>query len=534
MYVKTKSVEAKGKRYEYLQVVEAYREQGKVKQRVVANLGRLDELQLSGDLEKVVAGLARYTEAIKAYHAFRQGTIGSCTTKLWGPPLVFERLWEEQGMPRILTLLAKGRKFGYDPERVAFILALQRLCYPGSDLMGSGWVKNLEGEGITGIELHQMYRTVGWLAEIREELERELFFQDRDLFNQELDLVFLDTTSTYVYRDEETEFCKRGYSRDRKPELPQMVICVAMDRRGWPIAWEVFPGNTADKEAFTRVIEILRKRFHIRRICVVADRGMISHATISLLEEDQEAPFEFILGCRVRKQKEVSEQVLSRPGRYQKVSDNLKVKEVYVGDRRYIVCRNEEEARKDEGARQAMVEKLTEKLAAGQGKSLIGNSGYRRYLKGMKGAWSLDDDAIKKAARFDGVFVLRTNTDLPPEEVALAYKGLWSVERAFREQKSVLEIRPLYHHHDDTRIGHIVASFLALRLEVDLMGRLDERSVSISWPTLMLDLSQLQAVHISMGQDHYRIRTDLAGSSQVVFKALGLRPPSRLTTLPQM
>jgi len=362
MYVKAKSVEAKGKRYEYLQVVEAYREQGKVKQRVVATLGRLDELQQSGDLEKVVAGLARYTEAMKAYHAFQQGALSSCTTRLWGPSLVFGRLWEEQEMPRILNFLARGRKFGFDPERVAFLLALQRLCYPGSDLMGSSWLKTLEGDGITGVELHQMYRTVGWLADVREELERELFFKDREVFNEELDLVFLDTTSTYVYRDEETEFCRRGYSRDRKPELPQMVICLAMDRRGWPIAWEVFPGNTADKEAFSQVIGILRKRFHIRSVCVVADRGMISHESINLLQDDKEAPFAFILGCRMRKQKEVSDEVLSRAGRYQKVSENLRVKEVVVQGRRYIVCRNDEEARKDEAARQAMVEKLKEKL----------------------------------------------------------------------------------------------------------------------------------------------------------------------------
>lgn len=208
---------------------------------------------------------------------------------------------------------------------------------------------------------------------------------------------------------------------------------------------------------------------------MVADRGMISKRMIKLLTEDEDAAYDYIFGCRLRKDKEVGDEVLSRGGRYHEVADNLKVKEVMVEDRRYIVCKNEEEAIKDAAARDSIVCRLGEKLDSGQAKSLVGNLGYRRFLKGSKGSWRIDEEAVKRDSRFDGVFVLRTNMDLSAPEIAKTYKGLWRVERTFREEKSTLEVRPLYHHQDETRIGHMVGSFLALRLEVDLQKRMEDK-----------------------------------------------------------
>lgn len=537
MFVRRKRSVQDGRTYEYLQIYESFREGPKVKQRVVASLGRREKLIASGALDGLIQSLAKFSETLRVVQAVRTKGIVAHTSRTWGPALIFGRLWEEQGIPRLLGRLAANRKFGFDPERVCFALALQRLCEPGSDLQGSQWLGTVEAPGFDEIQLHQMYRTIGWLSEVREELERELFHRDRDLFNQELDLVFLDTTSTYIYRDEETEFCKRGYSRDRRGDLPQLVLCVAVDRRGWPVSWEVLPGNTADKKAFVHAIGKLRERFRIRKVCVVADRGMISKDTITLLDDHAEAPhstssgqaFDYILGCRMRKVKEIGEKVLSRGGRFQQVAPNLKVKQVRVDDRRYIVCRNEEEAKKDAAAREAIVDKLVALLESGRIKSLVGNTGYRRFLKGEKGAWRIDWNAVEGDARFDGTFVLRTSTDLPAAEVAQTYKGLWRVERTFREQKSTLELRPLFHHRDDTRIGHIAASFLALRLEVDLQRKLDEKGVKVPWPDLMRDLSRVQAVDLELDGKRYRLRTDLAGQSFQAFAAAKIRPPSPVT-----
>jgi len=529
MFVRVKRSVQDGREYRYLQIVQSVRQGPDVRQKVIANLGRAEELLAGDGLDSLIRGLVRFSHRLRVITAGEKAGVDSCRSRSWGPALVFGRLWEKQGLPELLGKLGAGRQFQFEVERVSFALALQRLCEPGSDLAGSEWVKTVEAPGFGEIELHQMYRTVGWLFEQRQELERELFFQDRDLFNRELDLVFLDTTSTYVYRDEETDYAKRGYSRDHRPDLPQLVLCVAVDRLGWPIAWEVFPGNTADARAFEKTIAKFRERFRIGRVSVVADRGMISKSAIKLLTEDKDSPYDYILGCRLRKDKEVGEEVLSRGGRYQEVAANLKVKEVVVEGRRYVVCRNEEEAIKDAAARESIVARLREKLERGQQKSLVGNLGFRRFLKGAKDSWQIDEAAVKNDSRFDGVFVLRTNLDLPAAEIAQTYKGLWRVERTFREEKSTLQVRPLYHHQDDTRIGHIVASFLALRLEVDLQRRLEEKGIEAPWPNLMRDLAQVQAVHLDLEGRSYMIRTDLEGYAFNGFQAAGVRVPNRVT-----
>jgi transposase len=308
-----------------------------------------------------------------------------------------------------------------------------------------------------------------------------------------------------------------------------LVLGVVVDREGRPVSWEVFPGNTADPAAFEAMIGKLRQRFRIGRVVVVADRGMMGKKSLELLDSGK-APYDYILGCRMRKQKEIGEEVLSRAGRFQGVAENLKVKEVVVDDRRYIVCLNEEEARKDEEARLAILDHLREKLAGGV-KSLISNKGYARYLRVTKGSMQIDEDKVTAEARYDGKYVLRTNTELPAAAVAKTYKSLWRVERAFRETKSTLEVRPIFHHRDDTSIGHIVAGFLALRLEVDLQKRLDEHNVEVSWPTLMRDIGKVQAVKVEMGGQSYLLRTDLEGAAHKAFLAAGVRPPSSVTFL---
>ena len=499
-----------------------------MRQRVVANLGRRDRLVAEGALDGLLVSLAKFSERLRVVEKVRTEGIQAHAARSWGPALIFERLWRAQGVDELLRGLAHGRRFEFEPERVAFALALQRLSAPGSDLQGSSWVRTVECAGFADIELHHMYRTVGWLSEVRDELEKSLFLRDRDLFSQALDLVFIDTTSTFIYRTEETTLRRRGYSRDRMPDYPQVVICLAVDQHGWPIAWDLLPGNTADTVAFVAMIKKLRERFSIRRVVVVADRGMISKDTIALLEGHPEAPFDFILGCKMRQQKEVSEEVLARAGRYRKVADNLDVKEVVVDRRRYVVCRNPLEAKKDAVAREAILAKLEQALAHGP-KSVIGNVGFKRFVRVQKGAVSIDREAIARDARLDGKFVLRTSTDFDTADVARAYKSLWRVERAFRESKNTIDVRPVFHHRDDTTIGHIVGCFLALRLEVDLQRRLDQRDVDVSWPDLMRDLDQLKAVDVTVDGRHYRLRTELAGATSAAFAAAGVRPPRLVT-----
>lgn len=531
MYVRAKTVRHGDKAYEYLQLVEARREAGRNRQRVIATLGRLDQVSASGQLDRLIAGLARFSEHLRVVAVDRGDALAARTAKSWGPALIFGRLWERQGLAGILGRLSAHRKFGFDVERVTFALALQRLVAPGSDRQGAGWLETIEAPGFETIRLHQMYRTVAALAELRGELERELFLADRDLFSGGLDLVCIDTTSSYVYREHEHDgtLRRRGYSRDKRPDLLQVVVCLAVDRRGWPVAWEVFPGNTADRPAFEAMVAKLRERFCIGRICVVADRGMIARATLAYLT-GHDTSWDYILGCRLRTDKTVRDIVLADPGPFRSLADGLQVKDVRLGERRYVVCRNPAEAERDARLRDGILDRLRATLRHGP-KAVVGNRGFARFLTMDKGAVAIDAAAIEADARFDGIFVLRTNTEHPADEVARLYKGLWRVERAFREVKSTLEIRPIYHQNDEACVGHLVAGFLALRLEVDLQRRLDAAGVTTPWPDLMRDLAQVHAVVVDLDGQRYRLRTELAGSAHAGFAAAGIRPPNSVTRL---
>ena len=531
MFVRVKTVVQDGRSYEYLQIVRSVRDGARVRQELVASLGRRDLLVATGQLDQLLQALARFSTRLRVVEAAKDERFVARQAKSWGPALVFGRLWERQGVPEMLGRLAAGRRFGFDPERVAFALALQRLCAPGSDLQGAAWAQTVEAPGFDDLALHHFYRTVPWLAAIRHELERELFFQDRDLFSGELDLVFVDTTSVYLYRDAESALVRHGYSRDRRPDLPQLVLCVAVDGQGWPVAWEVLPGNTADTAALSLTIARFRERFRIRRAVVVADRGMLGQATLAQLRDHVTAPFDYILGCPLRRERAVAEEVLARPGRYQAVADNLEVKEVRLDERRYVVCRNPIEAKQDAADREALLAKLRQTLEHDGPKAVVGNRGFARYLEIAKGSVTLSEAAIAREARLDGKFVLTTSTELPAAAVAKAYKSLWRVERAFRTLKSTLDVRPIFHQRDDSVIGHITGCFLALRLEVDLQCRLDAKSLAVSWPDLMRDLGRLQAVIVDLDGTRYRLRTDCLGHAATAFQAAGIAIPSAVTAL---
>lgn len=531
MFVRVKTVVQGGRSYEYLQIVRAVRDGARVRQELVASLGRRDLLVATGQLDQLLQALARFSTRLRVIEAAKDERLVAREAKNWGPALVFGRLWEQQGLPAILDRLAAGRRFGFAPERVAFALALQRLCAPGSDLQGAAWSHTVEAPGFADLALHHFYRTVPWLAAIRHELEQDLFFQHRDLFAGALDLVFIDTTSVHLYREGESALIRHGYSRDHRPELPQLVLCVAVDGEGWPVAFDILPGNTADVDALSLTIARFRERFRIRRAVVVADRGMLGRATLAELRDHATAPFDYILGCPLRRERIIAREVLARPGRYQQVADNLEVKEVRVGDRRYVICRNLIEAKQDAADREALLAKLRRTLEHHGPKAVVGNRGYARFLRIAKGGVTLDEAALAREARLDGKFVLTTSTDLPAAAVAQAYKSLWRVERAFRAVKSTLDVRPIFHQRDDSVIGHILGCFLALRLEVDLQRRLETKGLAAPWPDLMRDLARVQAVIVDLDGTRYRLRTDCHGHAAQAFQVAGVAIPTAVTAL---
>lgn len=522
MYVRLKRGGSPDSPHDYLQVVEGYRSDGRVKQRVVANLGRLDELVKDGALDRLVKSLGRFSQQLRVLELARTPEVERCQARLWGPALVFRRLWEEQGLPQILGGLAGKRRLRIDVERVCFALALQRLVAPGSDLSGSRWMS--EVVGLEGISLAHLYRACRFLAEHKERIEQELFLRTRTLFDTTVDLVFFDTTSTY-FEGEGSRLRRYGFSKDHRPDRVQIVVGVVMSREGWPLACEVYPGNTVDITTVESLIRLLKGRLALGRVILVLDRGFVSRKNLTALAA---SGLDYIVGARLRQAKEVREQVLGRPGRYQVVRDNLRVKEVRVGERRYVVCLNPEEVIRDAAERAALLRGLAQRLAEHGPKSLLRNRGYGRYLRIESKGVEIDPRAVAADARFDGKYVLETNTTLRAAEAAQAYRSLWQVEHAFRDLKSTLAVRPIFHRSDANVVGHVFGAFLALRLEIALQKKLAKLGARPPWSRLLTDLSALKAVQITLDGKEYVVRTDLVGDCYRAFQAVGLRPPPRI------
>jgi len=315
-----------------------------------------------------------------------------------------------------------------------------------------------------------------------------------------------------------------------------MVVGAVIDNKGKPVCCEMWPGNTTDVKTLIPVIDRVRSRFNTGQFCIVADRGMISAENVK--ELDQRA-ISYIFGARMRKVKEIREDVLSYPGRYREIRPEgalskdpapLKVKEVVLNGKRYIVCLNPKQARKDAKDRQAIIDSLQDKIKSNP-KSLIGNKGYRKYLKIEKDSVRINQDKIERESRFDGKWVLITNTNLLAEQVALKYKELWQVEQVFRDVKSVLETRPVYHQKDENIRGHVFCSFLALALRKELDRRLQEAGHNFEWADIKQDLKALQEVEMQDKGKALTLRTECLGTCGKVFKAVGVALPPTIQEL---
>jgi hypothetical protein len=540
--------------HRYLQIAENYREGNKVKQKVLCTLGRLDELSASGKVDALAQSLLRFGSRLKVLDLHRQGAVRVDSDVSIGPVLVFGRLWRELGIAEVIDQVLADRHFAFEVERAVFLTVLHRLMDPGSDRAAEKWKQDLRIPGAEPIELHQLYRAMGWLGQptgpafnqgapelgvrtTKDRIEELLFARRGDLFSA-LSVLFFDTTSIYFEGEGGESLGQLGHSKDGRPDLKQMVVGAALDEQGRPVACELLPGNATDVKLFFPAIKALQSRFAAASFCVVADRGMISKATLQALEAPGSG-IEYILGCRMRRNKEVRDEVLEaqaeaiQPLRFERQASKeslaLQVKEVHIEDRRYIVCFNPEQAKKDAVDRQAIVESLREKLKQGD-KALIGNKGYRKYLKreGEQAAFRIDEEKLEEEARYDGTWVLRTNTRLSAQEVAFQYKQLWMVEQAFRAVKSVLETRPIYHKCDDTIRGHVFCSFLALVLMKELLSRLEAAGKILEWEDIKQDLTALREVEIVMDKDRYFLRTELRGCCFEVLKAAGVAVPPTL------
>jgi len=539
--------------FEYLQVVESNRVNGKPRQTVVATLGRLDALKERGELDRLLQSGARFTESGMLVSAFETGGTAAIDAKRIGPPLLFERLWRDSYCRSVIEDLLADRKFEFPVERAVFLTVLHRIMDPGSDRAAEKWRSAYSIGGMETIDLHHLYRAMSWLGEEladqqgrglaprtnKDLVEERLFAKRRDLFN-DVGLAIFDTTSLYFEGEGGTTLGENGHSKDSRPDLHQMVLGVVIDENGRPICSEMWPGNTADVTTLIPVVTRLRERFLLNRVCIIADRGMVSAKTIATLEANK---IEYILGVREKRNVEVAAVLadktpfvpLTIPKTNGRGTLDLQVKEVVRKVKegqagrtrhcRYIVCYNEAEARNDAAAREAILAGLDKALRQGD-KAMVGNRGFRRFIKTEgESHFAIDPERVAAAAKFDGLYVIRTNARLSPLAVALRYRQRWIVEDIFRTAKSIIDTRPIFHRRDETIRGHVFCSFLALLLRKELIDRLAAAGRRFEWADIIRDLDQIVQTDIDQAGKRLRLRAAAPGCAGALFQAVGVALP---------
>jgi transposase len=457
-------------------------------------------------------------------------------------------LWHQLGIDTALGKMLGGRRFSTDVERVLFALVANRAIDPVSKLAAAEWASN--DVAITGLEEmdeDQAYRAMDLLVEADTcaGVQEAVFFAVADLLNLEVDLLFFDTTSTYFETEHADELRRHGKSKDSRPDLPQIVIGLAVTREGIPVRCWVWPGNTNDNTILPEVKDGLRG-WRLGRVVTVVDRGFSSDANLEYLRR---AGGHWIAGEKMRDGSPDAQAVLSRQGRYQQVRDNLRVKEVRLedsSDKRWVVCHNPYEAERDQAQRDAAIERITTELerirTARERKRGKNNAEAHRQAEcalrdhPSLGRWIrqtptgrlvLDRSKIRAEARLDGKFLLSTSDpDLSAEDVALGYKNLLEAERGFRDLKSTLELRPVYHRIEPRIRAHVLLCWLAL-----LLIRVAERRTGMTWRRIAIELGRVHTVTLKGSAGIVAQTTPLTEVQQGIVDACGVAPPPRVTHL---
>lgn len=462
-----------------------------------------------------------------------------------GTIIAIEHIWNECGIGEALRRACKKDRRNTKLERALLAMTANRLCAPASKLgVWDRWLKEVYLPSARGLRLEHMYDAMDVLYENSAAVEQAVFFKVADLFNLEVDLVFYDTTSVSFAvdfgdsdeGDEQPGLRQLGHSKEGT-WTPQIVVALAVTKEGIPVRSWVFPGNTAD----VSTVETIKKDltgWKIGRALFVADSGMNSEENREVLGQ---ACGKYVLACRVGSVKEIKEEVLSRPGRYCKISDNLRAKEVVVGEgvrgRRYILCYNPEQARREKAHRSDVVSELRGHLRDHDDHSatvqwaidLLASRRYKRYLKiNDKKCIEIDRDGIRRAERRDGKWVLLTNDDtISVEEVATSYKNLLVIERCFRMLKTTqIRMKPMYHWRPHRIEAHVKICVQALLIE-----RIASLRCQMPWARIRQALRQLQATEFETETYRFFRRNSVGPQARSVLKNLGISMPKKVLSV---
>ena len=548
MYIRTISRKNKnGSVVTYVQLAHNVRDaqSGQPKANVLHTFGRSDELDVEA-IKRLTRSLCRFLSPEDALQV--QANVDGQAVPLtiskslsFGGAYLLRNLWETLGLHTVLKDCLKERSFTSPVEWVAFAMVANRALAPDSKRGVEEWVREDVALGNPEpIEIQHLYRAMDVLLEYREIIHEKVFWSVADLLNLEVDLIFFDTTSTYFETDTiddelEDSLRRYGHSKYHRPDLPRIVIGLAVTKEGIPVKCWILPGNTQDMTTVERVKNDLMG-WKLSRCVWVMDRGMNSEENRVIL---QNAGGHYIIGEKLRDNQEVHKKVLAKRGRFLKIRENLEIKEVVIGNgerrRRFILVHNPEEAKKDRATRERILKKIDKYLAElgdQTGKAhkksvcaLLAHRTMGRFLRQLKsGAIKIDKGKIREEEHLDGKYILSTSDDtLTPEDVALGYKQLLEVERAFRTLKTTLDLRPVYHRKDERIQAHVFLCFLAL-----LLVRIAERKTNMTWDRIKAQMERLHLIDF-FSKDGHVLQTTEPTSEQVnILKMLKIQSPKRI------
>ena len=566
MYLReTRRTNRDGSVVSYLQLAhnERHPETGNPVAKVIHSFGRADRVDRDA-LARLVSSISRFLTPEQAAAAARGAEVEIVDSRPLGGAWTLDQLWERLGIGAAVRGVAAGRRLdGEAVERIVFALVAQRALKPGSKLAATDWVaKRVAIEGLTGFTDDQAYRAMDFLLEVLDEIAGEIFGSVAHLLNLDLDIVFVDTTSTYFELDVPDELAdlqdqvdddgtsrpleqgKRsfGHSKNFRTDLPQVVIAMAVTRDGVPVRCWTFPGDTADT-SIIRTVKHDLAGWNLHRMVWVADRGFASAANRAYLTR---GGGHYIHAEKLRNTNSEAAAALARPGRYRTVAGNLRVKEVAVapggkgdGDQgarsqRFVVCHNPEQADRDQAVRGRLVAHL-EQLMTGSDAwtdrrrdefvgSMKGKPGLRRYLRRTGGGLlRLDATAIKRESHLDGKWLLRTSdSTLTPDDLAAAYKTLLQVERGWRDMKGALGLRPVFHYREDRIRAHVQLCWLAL-----LLMRVIENATNDTWRNIRHEIERMHLVTLATADGHVAQRSATTAGQKTILTALELGEPAR-------
>ena len=513
--------------------------------RILYNFGREDALDRDA-IRRLMGSLSRALPPGEALAA-QAPELRFCESRPLGGAWALDGLWRRLGIGEILARLLRGRRLDPAAERTLFALVANRALAPSSKLSCAAWVSERAAiPGLPELSDDQCYRAMDWLLEVEPELAEQVYWATASLLDLEVDLLFFDTTSTYfetAAADPPSEgaakgFRTYGHSKDHRADLPQVVLGLAVTRTGIPIRVWTLPGNASDEVLIRQVRDDLLA-WKLARVVWVTDRGFNSAENRRYL---QRAGGHYITGEKLRGDAKEAQAALSRQGRYRRVADNLEVKEVVLDQGvmrdRFIICRNSDEAARDALVRSQLLDQLEEAIAGSDERSpeareelacrLREKPAYRRFLRlTEKGQLRIDRAAVAAEARLDGKFLLRTSDpSLSAAEVALGYKQLLEVERAWRDMKTTLELRPVYHRKAARIRAHVLLCWLAL-----LLVRIAENETGQTWRSLRFELEKLHLGRFSGSAGEIAQRTEITARQAAIFKALAVAEPPRFFDL---